>query len=119
LKIIGWDFDLSFDGTGPTDLTLESFDGRWPLLQAVARDPVFARAYLDQLDAVLAAEFDSGVLLERVDEYEALIADAVAREDTVRPGIVDSFEQGLSALRAHIEGQQEALQAHLEAVGLR
>ena len=115
LKIIGWDYDLSFDGTGGSDFSLESFDGTWPLLQALARDPVFMRRYLDTMDEVLAAEFESGVLLARVDAYEALIAPAVARE---APG-QNGFASALVSLRRHIGEQQERAQDYVEAVGVR
>lgn len=79
------------------------------MLQAVARDPVFMRRYIDTVNEVLEAEFESGVLLERVDAYEALIAPAVARE---APG-QNTFAGALVNLRRHIGQQQQQAQEYV------
>ena len=76
IHFIPWDFDLSFDGTGPSDLTLRTFDGSWPLLQAVARDADLAT----RTDAVVDAGELDGVLAQRSARNEARARDALRVE---------------------------------------
>jgi spore coat protein H len=117
LRFIAWDFDLAFDGTGPTDLTLQSYDGSWPLIQALARDPVYAVRFHEQLRATYDAEFVDGALAARVDALVARVADAIDREDAVHEGVRAGFDDGVAALREHIDGQAFAIDDHLRATG--
>ena len=109
LRFMPWDFDLAFDSTGPSDLSLRSFDGRWPLLQAIARDVELATRYQATLVGFARSELSSGKLAARVDELAALIRPAITREDAVRPGAIARLDAGVAALRAHLADQAVAI----------
>jgi spore coat protein H len=119
LRFIPWDFDLSFDGTGPSDLTLTSFSGDWPLLQAVARDAELSTTYHEKLLSMLVDELESGRLNERITRLEGRIRAAVAREDDVSPGRLEAFRGGIRQIRQHLAGQQQTADAYLRELGLR
>jgi spore coat protein H len=110
ITFIPWDFDLAFDGSGPSDHTLSSFNGQWPLLQAVARDVEFGTLFRNKLQAVAVSELDEGRLAARVDELETLLTEAIERETQVRPDATTSFQAGLASLRAHLQSQQESFE---------
>lgn len=116
LRFIPWDLDLSFEASGSPDLGLWSFDGSWPLLQAIARDAELNARYHDALRAFYDEELANGRLAERVDTWAARIAPAVAAEDALRPGFAASTETGQAALREHLGAQERAIAEHL---GLR
>lgn len=118
LRFLPWDFDLSFDGTGPTDLSLRGFDGRWPLLQAVARDAEFATRYHQKLRAFADAEFADGTLEAEVDDAAAALRAAVEREDAERGGTLDAFDDGVAQMKFHLGVQRGALRQQLDALGL-
>lgn len=109
LHYIPWDFDLAFDSTGPSDLTLRSFDGSWPLLQAVARDADLMTRYQAALRAFADEQLVSGALVARVDALEALVRPAIMREDAVRFGTRSRFDAGVASLRFHLEAQRDAI----------
>lgn len=114
LTYIPWDFDLSFDGTGYSDLALGNFGGEWPLLQAVARDVDFATTYRAELASVHQAQLVSGDLAATVDTFAALIRPAIEREDQVSPGRLGTFDDRLQALRDHLTYQTGAITAFLD-----
>lgn len=114
LRYIPWDFDLAFDRTGASDLTLRGFDGRWPLLQALARDVEYATRYEAKLAAFAAAELDGGVLTARVDVLAAMIRPAIVREEAVRPGVLDAFELGIAEMKAHLDLQRDEIRNFLQ-----
>jgi hypothetical protein len=74
LRFIPWDFDLALGGE-ETDLSLAHFDGQWPLLQAIARDPVYFARY-----AALVREVVEGPFAQ--EEVQGLIR---AQSALVRP----------------------------------
>ena len=115
LTYIPWDFDLSFDGTGYSDLSLGNFGGEWPLLQAIARDADFATTYRAELATVHQQQLVSGNLAATVDTFETLIRDAVEREDVVHPGRADQFDGGVQAVRDHLTYQTGAIADFLAA----
>ena len=110
VTFVPWDFDLAFDGSGSTDHTLSSFDGHWPLLQAVARDVEFGTIFRNKLESVAASELGGGLLAARVDELETLLTEPIEREAQVRPDATSSFQTGLANLRAHLKAQQESFE---------
>jgi CotH protein len=113
LGFIPWDFDLSFDGSGYSDLTLRSFDGTWPLLQAVARDVELATLYEATLADFATTELASGKAAQRVDTWSTLIRPAVEREDAVRGGVLSAFEEGVELVRDHLVSQRTAIESHV------
>lgn len=109
LHFIPWDFDLAFDSTGPSDLTLRSFDGSWPLLQAVARDAELSTLYQAELASFADEQLVSGALFARVDALAALVRPAIMREDAARPGALQRFDYGVAELRQHLTFQRDAI----------
>ena len=110
IVFVPWDFDLAFDASGPSDRTLSSFNGQWPLLQAVARDVDFGTLFRNKLQAVAVGELEEGRLTARVEELETLLTEAIERENQVRPDATSSFQAGLASLRAHLQSQQESFE---------
>jgi spore coat protein H len=97
---IPWDFDLSFDGTGATDLALTSFSGQWPLLQMVARDPAFFAAYRDILRSLVSTQFEGSAIADEVQRQHARIIAVTDRE-----GTTDDAVTGLQSLLSHLNNQ--------------
>jgi spore coat protein H len=113
LSFIPWDFDLSFDSTGGSDLSLRAFGGEWPLLQALARDVELFTVYTDALGAFATAELASGKLAARADALATMIRPAVTREDAVREGVLVGFEDGVVRLKEHLTAQGTAISQFL------
>jgi spore coat protein H len=113
LVYIPWDFDWGFDKTGFNDLSLDSFGGEWPLLQAVARDADFATRYREALADVHTEQFVSGKLTDEIDEFEALLRPAIQREDATLSGRENEFDAGVQAMRDHVLNQEAAIQQFL------
>lgn len=113
LVYIPWDFDWGFDKTGFNDLSLDTFGGEWPLLQAVARDADFATRYRDALADIHAEQFVSGKLTDEIDEFEDLVRPAIQREDAVQSGRANEFDAGVQAMRDHVLNQEAAIQQFL------
>ena len=89
--------------------TLRSFDGSWPLLQAVARDAELSTLYQAELARFADEQLVSGALFTRIDTLAALVRPSLMREDAVRPGALSRFDSGVSELRAHLTFQRDAI----------
>jgi spore coat protein H len=117
LEFMPWDFDLSFDGTGANDLSLRSYEGKWPLLQAVARDVEYATRYQSSLAGFASSEMANGKLAVRVDALVALVTPAVLREDASRPGAFQRMTDGVANLKSHLTTQTSAIATFLASHG--
>ena len=109
LTFLPWDFDYAFNGTDANDVSLWSFGGEWPLLQALASDAELFTIYTDALADFADAQLKSGKLAERADTLAALIRPALQREDEVRPGVLEMFDITLPDLKNHLKAQEAAI----------
>jgi hypothetical protein len=116
LMFLPWDCDLAFDGTGGTDLSLASFDGTWPLIQAVARDADFGTHYVDGLRALYDTQLTTGALLARANALSKLIEPAIEREEAVHEGTKARWQSGKGYLDDHIAMQTERVAEFLDAL---
>jgi len=125
MSFIPWDFNEAYWGAGAiADFTLRSFDGTWPLLQAIARDVEYATLYQERLTAIGQAEFTSGNMKKRIDEFAGLIEDAVAREaaldrdDTGSDflGLIsaENLADAIATVKQHVDTQEAFLNKFLE-----
>jgi hypothetical protein len=112
LRFLPWDFDLSLEGT-LSDLSLRSYTGHWPLLQAIARDVEFATLYAEWLATFARAELDSGQLLARIDLLAALIRPVLERENVQTGTTLERFDAALPCLARVVREQGERISEFL------
>ncbi len=112
LHFMPWDFDLALNG--PSDLTLTSFDGSWPLIQAVVHDPTYNYAYHQELRSVHDKLFVSDELADHVTAWAEVVGEQASSETFE----VGSHEDALANLKTHIASQDDKLETYLEARGV-
>lgn len=127
LKFLPWDFDLSLEGTGSeaSMLNPDSFHGgmfedEWPLLEAIAFDPVYRMEYDAQLALFETAAFNGQEVEDQVAGWHALIRPYVVGSEGELEGVspapsAETFDAGLTLLTEHLRLQKIAVREYLES----
>lgn len=111
---IAWDFDLAMNAIAtPMSLSLVEYGGKWPLLQAVARDPAFAHEYHLALRHALDIALDRQANSERWVAWADLLRPHVAQE----LGTTQWFDDAVAQLQEHLFDQWATTDAYLRARG--
>jgi spore coat protein CotH len=115
--MIPWDLDDSFTRLEPDvdPITFkkekEVFHGR-PYYDIALKDPAWKQKYVDALEHVLTTAYQVEVLQQRIDEWSAQIAEAVA-EDPNKPFTMKEHLEKVKEKREFVEDRAEFLEEWL------